>query len=333
MTPLIHIGLGPLGQKIVLFARERGFPSVAAVDPDPAKAGRDLGELCGVERLGVTVQGSLAEALSAAAGSRPAVAILATVSSLARLEPQVAALATAGVPVISTCEELVFPWNTQPECARRIDDLCRKHRVACLGTGVNPGFLMDYLPTIVTGVCQKVERVRISRVQDASLRRVPFQRKIGAGLTLEQFRRKQEEGTLRHVGLSESLDFIAHQMGWKLDRRTESLDPVIAESAAAGGTTPIAPGMARGVEQVARGYRGARELITLYFHAAVGAPESYDRIEITGEPGIDLRFQGGVNGDVATCALTLNCIRPLLAAPAGLRTMADVNPVAWFEKL
>lgn len=332
MTSLMHVGLGPLGQKIVRYAQERGFASVAAVDPDPAKAGRDLGELCGVRNLGVTIHASVAQALAAAGSRRPGIALLATVSSLRKLEPQVAELARARLPVISTCEELVFPWNTQPDLARRIDELCKQNQVACLGTGVNPGFLMDYLPIVVTGVCQRVDRIRISRVQDASTRRVPFQQKIGAGLTVEQFRKKEREGTLRHVGLAESLDFIAHTMGWKLDRKTESLEPVIAEAGVSTGYTPIARGQARGVEQIAKGFRGSDELITLFFHAAVGAPESFDRVEVTGEPGIDLRFQGGVNGDVATCALTLNSIRSILAAPAGLRTMGDVNPVAWSEK-
>ncbi len=332
MTTLVHVGLGPLGQKIVRFAQERGFTFVAAVDPDPAKAGRDLGALSGMKDLGVKVKPTLAEAL-AASDRKPGVALLTTVSSLQRLEPQVAELARAHIPIISTCEELVFPWNKQPELARRIDALCKESGVACLGTGVNPGFLMDYLPAVATGVCQRVKRIRISRVQDASARRVPFQQKIGAGLTVEQFRRKEKEGTLRHVGLADSLGYIAHKMGWTLDHTTESLEPVIAERDVTTGYAPIVRGQARGVEQIARGYRGGQEAITLYFHAAVGEPESYDRIEIAGEPDLDLRFQGGVNGDIATCALTLNCIRSLLAAPPGLRTMGDVNPVAWFEKM
>jgi 4-hydroxy-tetrahydrodipicolinate reductase len=333
MLSLIHVGLGPLGQKTVRFARERGFIYSAAVDPDPAKAGRDLGELCGLEPLGLTVQATLEEALASSRVDRGSVAIVTTVSSLRKLEPQVAALARAGLPVVSTCEELVFPWSTQPGLARRIDAVFKENGVACLGTGVNPGFLMDYLPSVVTGVCQRVERIRISRVQDASVRRVPFQQKIGAGLTLEQFREREKEGTLRHVGLAESLDLVAHKMGWRLDRKTETLEPVVAEQEVTSGYKPITKGMARGVEQIAKGFRGKDELITLHFHAAVGAPRSFDRIEIAGEPPLDLRFEGGVNGDVATCALTLNCIRSVLSSPAGLRTMGDVMPVSWFERL
>jgi 4-hydroxy-tetrahydrodipicolinate reductase len=257
------------------------------------------------------------------------VALVTTVSSLARIEPQLVELARAGFHAVSTCEELVYPWNTQPETAARIDRAFRDAGVACLGTGVNPGFLMDWLPVAVTGVCQRVDRVRISRVQDASVRRVPFQQKIGAGLDLEEFRRRQALGTLRHVGLRESVDMIAARMGWKVDRFSEDLDPVIADRDVAGGAVPIRPGMARGVQQCARGWRDGHEVVTLFFRAAVGEPESYDRIEVDGEPPLDLRFAGGVNGDVATCAIVLNAIRSILASAPGLRTMCDVPTVAF----
>jgi len=331
MIALMHVGLGPLGQRVVRFAHERGLAYAAAADPDPSKTGRDLGDLCSLDRLDVPVSASIGEALGRCGASRPAVALVTTVSSLRKLEPQVVELARAGVPVVSTCEELVFPWITQPEAAARIDAAFRQNGVACLGTGVNPGFLMDYLPTVITGVCRTVHRITVSRIQDASVRRVPFQMKIGAGLTVEEFRRKEAEGTLRHVGLAESLDMIAHRLRWRIERKTESLAPVLAERDATGGWAPIRAGMARGVEQVARGYRDGDEAILLYFRAAVGEPESYDRIEVTGDPRLDLRFDGGVNGDTATCAIVLNAIRSVLAAAPGLRTMCDVPPIAFSE--
>ncbi|OHD72132.1 MAG: hypothetical protein A2177_06205 [Spirochaetes bacterium RBG_13_68_11] len=331
MTTMVHLGLGPLGRKIVSYAQARGMRYVAAVDPDPAKAGRDLGELCGIEKLGVPVSRNLEEALGSRPLSRPAVAVVTTVSSLARIEPQLVAVARAGFHAVSTCEELVFPWKAQPQIAARIDRAFRDQGVACLGTGVNPGFLMDWLPVAITGVCQRVDRITVSRVQDASVRRVPFQQKIGAGLDLEAFKRKQAEGTLRHVGLRESIDLIATRLGLTLERITETLEPVIATGTVSSGYTPISAGMARGVQQVARGFRDGQEAITLFFRAVVGEPESYDKIEIAGEPPLDLRFEGGVDGDVATCALTLNAIRSVLACGPGLKTMCDVPTVSFLQ--
>ncbi|NCO34519.1 MAG: hypothetical protein AUJ92_10690 [Armatimonadetes bacterium CG2_30_59_28] len=321
---ILHIGIGPLGQKVVQFAVERGLEIVAAVDLAPDKVGRDLGESCGLAPLNVPVRGSIAEALT---DSKPDVAVVTTVSSLAKLEPTITELAQSKVSMVSTCEELFFPWITQPELARRIDETCRENGVSCLGTGVNPGFLMDYLTTILTGLCQKVRSVNVWRLQDASIRRVPFQEKIGAGLTLEQFKEKAATGVLRHVGLLESVDFIAHQLGWKLDSRTESLKPVVANVEVTTGHKPIATGMSRGVEQIARGFVDHQEIITLTFRASVGEPESVDGIAIHGNPSVHAAIPGGVNGDIATCAIALNAIPSLLNATPGLKTMGDIAPV------
>jgi len=329
MINTVHVGIGPLGQKVLRYAAERGcFNIVGAVDPDPEKAGKDLGQLCGIDPLGVTIRDNLADAIK---GQSVDVALVTTVSSIVALESQVVELANARLNIVSTCEELFFPWKTNPQVAKRIDEICRRNGVACVGTGVNPGYLMDLLPTILSGLCQNVKKVEVWRVQDASVRRIPFQQKIGAGLTLEEFEAKRKAGTLRHVGLPESVDFIAGQLGWKLDKNTESLEPVVAENQIDTGYKPIAKGMACGVQQVGRGFVGDREVITLNFRASVGEPESYDQVHIDGEPEIKSRIAGGVNGDIATCAITLNAVRSILQAGPGLKTMGQIPPIAYFK--
>jgi len=330
MINTVHVGIGPLGQKVLRYAVERGcFNIVGAVDPDPEKAGKDLGQLCGIEPLGVTVRDNLADAIK---GQSVDVALVTTVSSIVAFESQVAELANAKLNIVSTCEELFYPWKTNSEVAKRIDEICRQNGVACVGTGVNPGYLMDLFPTILSGLCQNVKKVEVWRVQDASVRRILFQQKIGAGLTLEEFEVKKKAGTLRHVGLPESVDFIAERLGWKLDKNTESLEPVIAENQIDSGYKPISKGMARGVHQVGRGFVGDREVITLNFRAAVGEPESYDQVHIDGEPEIKSRIAGGVNGDIATCAITLNTVRSILRASPGLKTMGQIPPIAFFNE-
>jgi hypothetical protein len=330
MINTVHVGLGPLGQKVLRYAVERGcFNVVGAVDSDPEKAGKDLGQLCGTEPLGVTTQDNLADAIK---GKSVDVALVTTVSSLVAVENQVAEIANAKLNIVSTCEELFYPWKTNPEVAGRIDEICRRNDVACVGTGVNPGYLMDLLPTVLSGLCQDVNKVEVWRVQDASVRRIPFQQKIGAGLTLEEFEAMRDAGTLRHVGLPESVDFIAERLGWKLDKSTESLEPVIAESQIDSGYTPIYKGMPCGVHQVGRGFVGDREVITLHFRAAVGELESYDQVHIDGEPEIKSRIAGGINGDIATCAITLNAVRSILKASPGLKTMAQIPPISFFSE-
>ena len=329
MISTVHIGMGPLGQKVLRYAVERGCFNIAgAVDLDPEKVGKDLGQLCGLDPLGITIRDNLKEAIE---GQSVDVALLTTVSSLVALESQVAELAQAKLNIVSTCEELFFPYKTNPEVAGRIDEICRQNGVACVGTGVNPGYLMDFLPSVLTGLCQNVEKVEIWRIQDASVRRIPFQQKIGAGLTLEAFETKRKAGTLRHVGLPESVDFIAERLGWTLDRKTESIEPVIAEKTIDTGYKPISKGMACGVQQIGRGFVGDREVITLNFKATVGEPESYDQVHIDGEPPIRSRIAGGVNGDIATCAITLNAARSILQTSPGLKTMAQIPPIAYFR--
>jgi 4-hydroxy-tetrahydrodipicolinate reductase len=327
MARIIIVGLGPLGQRTAAFAAQRSsLEIVGAVDIAPGLAGKDLGEHCGLGKLGVPI----APSLKAALGRKKAdCAVLTTVSSLAKLEPQVAEAAGLGLNVVSTCEELFFPWQTAPQIARRLDDLCKKQGVTCLGTGVNPGFLMDFLPAVLTAVNQEVKKITVQRVQDASVRRVPFQQKIGAGLTRAEFKRKAAEGTLRHVGLPESVQMLAHALGWKLTKTTESLKPVLAEERVTSGYAPIEPGMARGVEQIGRGYVGGREVIKLHFRAAVGEPRSFDRIEIKGRPDTVSEIDGGVHGDIATCAIVLNAIRSVIAAGPGLKTMLEVPAVTY----
>ncbi len=235
-----------------------------------------------------------------------------------------------GLPIVSTCEELIYPWETSPALAAQIDQAAKKANVAVLGTGVNPGFLMDALPVFLTAVCQQVESIRVSRFQNAAFRRIPFQKKIGAGLDIEQFESLKATGKLRHVGLTESVQLIANTMGWKLTKTEDIITPVIAEKEIKTDAMVIPARYAAGVQQIGRGWIDSKEKITLHFKAAVGEPETYDKVEIQGEPIISSTISGGVNGDVATCAIVLNALNQILRIPPGLQTMADMPPAAFF---
>ncbi|MBU0478497.1 dihydrodipicolinate reductase [bacterium] len=328
---IIQIGLGPLGQKITKYILERrGLEIVGAVDPAPDKAGKDLGELCSINKLGIQISKSLDAVIG---NSKPDVALLTTVSDMERITPQIEEILSYKIPIVSTCEELSFPWETSPELAKRIDEAAKSHNVSVLGTGVNPGFLMDFLPIAMTGVCQDVKSIKVSRIQDASFRRIPFQKKIGAGLTLKEFEEKRKAGTLRHVGLRESMHMIASKMGWKLSRTEDILTPVIAEHDIRTDVMKISNGMARGVQQIGKGYVNGEQLITLEFRAAIGEKNSHDTIQIKGTPDINSTIEGGINGDIATCAVTINAIKSILDTTPGLKTMADVPVVSFFDSL
>ena len=238
---VLHFGLGPIGSGVVRqVAGRKGMKIVGAVDIDPAKIGRDLGEVAGVERsLRVKVSGDAKKAIKAA---RPDVVVLCTSSSMKKVMDQMETILGLKVPIVSTTEELAYPTKNNMRYARAIHQLAKKHKVAVLGTGVNPGFVMDALPIMLTGVCERVEAVRVDRIQDARIRRLPFQQKIGAGLTREQFQRKVDDASVRHVGLAESISMIAEALGWKLDRITDEIQPRIATETVASEFLAVDPG-------------------------------------------------------------------------------------------
>ncbi|MEJ2234808.1 MAG: hypothetical protein P8X67_12855, partial [Syntrophobacterales bacterium] len=236
-----------------------------------------------------------------------------------------------GKNVVSTCEELMYPWITNPSLAKEIDVAAREQGISVLSTGVNPGFLMDFLPLVMTAVCRDVEKVTVERIQDAQYRRLPFQKKIGAGLTKGEFEERVKAGNLRHVGLTESMHLLASGLRWKLDRTEDIIEPVIASREVITANLTIEPDRALGVNQIGRGYIGDKELITLVFRATIGEPEPRDRVLIQGTPSIDMAIEEGVNGDTATCAIIVNAIPVVIQAPPGLRTMADINPISFFS--
>ena len=320
MINVIQVGIGALGQQVLQYLSERdGVNVVGVVDLNPDLIGKDISEIVKTETTGVVVYKSLEEAKSKAK-EKPEVAVLTTVSSIEKLVGQVEEAAKSELHVVSTCEELTFPWKQHPKAAEKIDSICKEYGVSCLGTGINPGFLMDYLPSAFTSVCQRVDSITVERIQDASVRRIPFQQKIGAALSHDEFQAKKDNGTLRHVGLPESVDLIAQAMGWDLDENRETLEPVIAKEKITNGYKPIEKGNPAGVEQVGSGFINGEE-------------KSYDKIIIKGLPNITTEIDGGLNGDVATCAITVNAVRSVVGSVPGLKTMLDVPVPAYFSKV
>jgi len=326
---VLHFGVGPIGAAIIKqIAGRPGFKIVGAIDVDPAKVGRDVGDVAGLNRrLGLKVQDNAGKTLKA---TKPDVVIHCTGSSIKGVMPQLEAILKSKSPVISTTEELAYPGYTHVRQARRLHALAKKAKVAMLGTGVNPGFAMDALPVMMTAVCERVDRVVVQRVQDARLRRLPFQQKIGAGLTTEQFQKRADEGSVRHVGMTESIAMIAGALGWSLDRITDDIQPKIASVTISSEFLAVDPGYVCGIIQDGAGYRNGEPVIRLHFEAYLGAPEPYDAIEIDGSPRLSMKIAGGIQGDVATASIVVNSIPKVLSAAPGLHTMRDLALPSYF---
>ena len=326
---VLFYGLGPIGAAVARqVASRKGFQIVGAVDIDRNKIGRDLGEVIGLEKkLKVRVTN---DAIGAIKDGKPDVAVLCTSSSLKAVMPQIQTVLSKKVAIVSTTEELSYPVGKNRALAKKIDALAKKAKVAVVGTGVNPGFAMDALPIMLTGICERVDSIRVDRIQDARTRRLPFQQKIGSGLTKEQFAQKVKDGSVRHVGLAESVQMIADAMGWKLDKVTDEIQPKIAATAVESELIAVDPGYVCGIIQDGIGYSKGKPVVTLHMEAYLGAPESYDAVTVEGNPNIKQKITGGLHGDIATASITVNSIPKILRVAPGLRTMADMPVPSWF---
>jgi 4-hydroxy-tetrahydrodipicolinate reductase len=326
----MHFGLGPIGSAIARQLCSRSdFKITGAVDVDPTKIGRDIGDVIGVtKRLGVKVSADPSKALKSAA---PDIVVHCTDSSIRTVMPQLESILKSRTPVVSTTEELTYPGYTHIRQARQIHAWAKKARVGVLATGVNPGFAMDALPIALTAACERVDRITVNRVQDARLRRLPFQQKIGAGLTTEQFQKKVDEGTVRHVGLTESIAMIADALGWTLERISDEIQPKLASVTISSEFLAVDPGYVCGIIQEGVGYRKGEPAIRLHMEAYLGAVEAYDAIDIDGSPRLSVKIPGGIHGDIATASLVVNSIPKVLAAPPGLHTMRDLPLPSFFS--
>jgi 4-hydroxy-tetrahydrodipicolinate reductase len=322
---LVQYGIGAIGAAIAAqVVRDPAFALVAAFDADPAKVGRDVGEVAGVGRLGVAIA-------PPAAGQWPDADVMlhTTGSFLATVAPQLEEGLSRGLNVVSSCEELAFPTPANRPAAERLDRLARERGVTLLGTGVNPGFVMDTLAVALSAVACRVDSLRITRVVDATDRRLPFQRKIGAGLDRAAFEAAAATGTFGHIGLLESALSVAAALGWEPNAVRRSLEPVFADRDLASPRLGVRKGDVAGIHESLRLSHGGREVLAMELVMAMGAADARDEIEIRGDPPLRSVIPGGVQGDRATVGIMLNAARAVGAAPAGLLTMRDLPPVHW----
>lgn len=319
--PVVLMGLGEIGQAIARAALTRpDLQIVAAVDADPAKAGRTLAELIGAAAPDVKVTAELAAALAKARGG---IVLHATGSRFEEVRPELERCVRAGLSVVSTCEELAWPWLRDEAAADALDALAEQKNVAVLGAGVNPGFVLDRLPAFLGQVTGPVHHVRALRVVDAATRRAGLQRKIGAGLTEEAFHEAAERGDVGHTGLSESAALAAVGVGLAVDEVDEELVPLVAEEDADTGVVRVARGQVAGISQVARVYADQREVVRLELVIAIGAEDPRDEVELDADPPVKVLVPGGITGDRATAAAIVNAAAAVTEL-RGLVTVLDL---------
>jgi len=320
----VQFGLGPIGASCLrtLLTKPTAFELVGAIDVDSAKVGRDAGDVASAgTKTGVIVSDHAEKVLEE---TRPDIVFHTTTSFLDRMYDQLVVCARAGVDVVSSTEELSYPYHRHPGIAAELDRVARENNVTLLGTGVNPGYAMDALALMATGVCNRVDYLDIRRVVDAAHRRLPLQRKVGAGLTEAEFAARKATGTFGHIGLVESVYLVAEGLGWKLDRIDENLEPVVSAKYFKTPFLEVQEGQVAGIHHAAAGFVGKRKVVSLDLKMYVGADEPLDAVKVNGDPPIDLVVHGGIFGDTATFAALINTAPLVIEARPGLLTMKDI---------
>ncbi len=317
--PVVVAGLGDIGRAIARAALEMpGLRLVGAIDPTEGIAGRKLETILNSPAPDVTV--AIDHAPFAAA--RGGVLLQAIGSSFMVVRPQIEQAVKAGLSVVSTCEELAYPWLRHESESDALDRLCERHDVAVVGTGVNPGFVLDRLPALLSQLAGPVRHVRARRVVDALHRRPALQRKVGAGLTAEAFEEAVERGAVGHVGLAESAALAALGCGLEVDEVEEEIDPVFADRDLEGAVA-VRKGQVAGVRQSARGYADDREVARLDLTIALGAPDPVDEVDLDAEPPLRLLAPGGIPGDRATAWAAVHAASAITLL-RGLVTVLDL---------
>jgi len=325
---VVSYGIGVIGKRVAthLLSKE-GIEIVGAIDINPALVGKDLGEVLGMEKIGVVISDDVDKVLSE---TKPDVVCHTTMSYLRQTYDQFVGILKHGVNIVSTCEELGYPYveKESTELAKKLDKLAKENGATLLGTGINPGFLMDTLPIFLSGPCEQVESIYVSRQMNAATRRIPFQKKIGAGMTVAEYRDAIDNHKITgHVGLEQSIKMIADTLGWELDEiKVDPPEPITFDHEVKSDAITVPPGYVAGGKQMAYGISGGKVLITMDFKAYIGAEEEFDSVRIKGVPPINNKITPCVHGDHGTIAMTTNMIPHVINAEPGLKTMAELPP-------
>jgi 4-hydroxy-tetrahydrodipicolinate reductase len=325
---VLQVGFGTIGRTISQAIIEReNLELVGLVDVDPSLQGQYVEDILGLDsKTRTAIHGSLEDSIAASDSPSIDVAVVATVSDLGKVMPTVSACLSGGMDVVSICEQLSYPFNRHPKLAKELDALANESGKTVLGTGINPGYLMDLLPIVLSSPLQRVDSIEVTRVINSSHRRASFQKKIGTGMSQDEFRKSIDDGVITgHVGLDESIRMVGDALNLGLDHVEElPVEPVVADGKVVTPYTTVEKGSVLGLRSRGVGRKAGKTLVTLDFFAYAEAAPQYDEIRINGHPDIVQRVEGGVHGDLGTVAMVVNMIPIAVQSEPGLKTMKDL---------
>ena len=323
-------GFGAMGGGITkVLLQKTGVEITGVCDLHPNRVGKSIFDLLEVERgdrADVIVTSDIELALPEKSAD---VCILATDSFTKDVYPKLVKVLSHGINAISTAEEMSYPAAKEPELAQEIDRVAKKFGVTALGTGINPGLMMDLLAICLSGCMTSVEKVTCRRVNSLSPFGPLVMQEQGVGLTPEAFQEGVEKGELAgHVGFAESVGMISHALGWKIDEFSQQMAPILTEVDRKSPYGFASRGNVAGVNMTGQGYVEGRVMIDMIhpqqIEPELGGTHTGDYITLEGSPRVDMKIQPEVNGGIGTIAMCVNMIPHVINARAGLKTMIDL---------
>jgi len=323
-------GLGAMGSGMArMILSKQGFDIVGVCDRNPAYVGKPLSVVLGLTpppNGNVIIKANIEDVVSLRSCD---VVILATDSFTAKAFPKIKWLLERQVNVISTAEEMTYPAANQPALAAQLDAIAKANKVTVLGTGINPGMMMDLLVIALTGVMTDVNSIKVSRINSLS----PFGETVmveqGVGLSVEEFAQKRANNEIAgHVGFRESSQMMADAIGWKLDRFVQQMEPILTKVDRKSTYGEAKAGHVAGINMTAQGYRNGHLLIDMIhpqqIEPKLGGVDTGDYIKITGTPNVSMAITPEIDGGIGTIAICVNMIPHVINARPGLKTMIDL---------
>ncbi|KPU28032.1 dihydrodipicolinate reductase [Caloranaerobacter sp. TR13] len=323
-------GFGAMGSGMAeMLLKKKGVEIVGVCDRNEARVNKSMYEVLGVERGNrpeVIIKENIEDVITEKCAD---VVLLATDSFTKNAFDKIKFCLEKKINVISTAEEMAYPMAQSPELSKEMDRIAKENGVTVLGTGINPGFIMDLLVIALTGACEEVQHIKASRINDLSPFGPAVMTEQGVGTTVDEFNKGVEDGTLAgHVGFPESINMIADAIGWEISKIEQTKEPIISNVYRKTKYAEVQPGNVAGCKQMGYGYVGDELKIEMEHPQQIlpekEGVETGDYIWIKGTPNISMQIKPEIPGGIGTIAMCVNMIPHVINADSGLKTMLDL---------
>ena len=322
-------GLGAMGGGIAkMLTKKKGVDIVGAIDIG-AKLGKSMYEVIpGIERgdREDVIVGTPEEVIKEGAAD---IVVVCTNSFTRDVFDKLVFVMEKGMNVITSAEEMAYPKAQEPELAKKLDEVAKKNGVTVLGTGINPGLIMDLLVILWTGACETVDHIVSRRVNSLSPFGPAVMEEQGIGMEVAEFEKRKADGTMAgHVGFAESVGMICDALGWKLEKFEQDMEPIVTDVDRKSPYGFAAAGHVAGVAMKGWGTVDGEVKIEMD-HPQQIEPEQVgvhtgDYVQIKRVPPVNMANTPEIEGGIGTMAMIMNTIPHVINARPGLKTMIDI---------